>query len=308
MPTQSPLDFAWLADAPLFIDAAQIERLYDAIVRPTSLEGATEFSVSASGETTLTAKGSAEGKLEFSGGFFQRIIGMKGEVKAGGEVGTASKTGTADNHKTQWLPIRTPQRQLERLLFTYLQYEPDRLLSVTSANCATLFDPAVNQKSPRALVVLDLPAAAGGGGPKLIPMAAELDKGGIKLLYQDLRVALAPPGQPDATAAPTAKTASQVQSDIWLGVLDRFDPWKAMKVLEDAVGDGRIRWIDFRLPVKADTTEEEQTVHLHFVAGTAFDTGVFGYNFIQRGFRYGARIVATLKAGADLNVLAVYEK
>ncbi len=40
-----PDDLGWLADAPLFIDADLIERFYDAVVRPESLEGATTLEI-----------------------------------------------------------------------------------------------------------------------------------------------------------------------------------------------------------------------------------------------------------------------
>src|SRR5262245_55084419 len=38
-----PDQFAWLADAPLFIDAQQIDSFYDAVVRPDSREGVTKI-------------------------------------------------------------------------------------------------------------------------------------------------------------------------------------------------------------------------------------------------------------------------
>jgi hypothetical protein len=39
-----------------------------------------------------------------------------------------------------------------------------------------------------------------------------------------------------------------------------------------------------------------------------YDTGVFAYNFIRRGERYGLRIMGSLKSQPALNVLAAYEK
>ena len=39
-----------------------------------------------------------------------------------------------------------------------------------------------------------------------------------------------------------------------------------------------------------------------------FDTGVFAYNLIKRGWRRGLRIVGSLKSKPALNVLAIYEK
>jgi hypothetical protein len=79
-----------------------------------------------------------------------------------------------------------------------------------------------------------------------------------------------------------------------------------MKVLEDGVGQQRIRWIDFQM--SCVLTKDRKNIHLHICPAGQFDTGVFGYNFIFRAFHFGVRIVATLKSGADLNVLAIYEK
>jgi hypothetical protein len=51
-----------------------------------------------------------------------------------------------------------------------------------------------------------------------------------------------------------------------------------------------------------------QVLHLHLVARGDYDTGMFAYNIIRRGERYGLRIVRSLKSQPSLNVLAIYEK
>ncbi len=76
------------------------------------------------------------------------------------------------------------------------------------------------------------------------------------------------------------------------------------QVEQAAATNGRIRWIDFRLPL----TTEGDTLHLHIVAGGEFDTGVLAYNFIKRGYKHGLRLVGTMKSEPDMNVLAVFEK
>ena len=43
------------------------------------------------------------------------------------------------------------------------------------------------------------------------------------------------------------------------------------------------------------------------VAHGDYDTGVFAYNLVRRGERYGLRIVGSLKSQPSLNVLAIYE-
>ena len=48
--------------------------------------------------------------------------------------------------------------------------------------------------------------------------------------------------------------------------------------------------------------------HLHVDAHGDYDTGVFAYNLIRRGWRFGLMIVGSLKSQLALNVLAIYEK
>jgi hypothetical protein len=66
---------------------------------------------------------------------------------------------------------------------------------------------------------------------------------------------------------------------------------------------GRPRWIDYRM-----TLDTGETLHLHLVARGDYDTGIFAYNLIRRGQRYGLRIVGSLKSQPALNVLAIYDK
>jgi hypothetical protein len=46
MDPELPDALLWLKDAPLFIDADQVARFYDAVVRPSSEEGARTITVS----------------------------------------------------------------------------------------------------------------------------------------------------------------------------------------------------------------------------------------------------------------------
>ena len=66
-----------------------------------------------------------------------------------------------------------------------------------------------------------------------------------------------------------------------------------MLVIEEASQrHGRIRWIDFRLPMNSGG----HTLHLHVVPAGKSDAGVFGYNFVRRAFKHGVRLVGTLKS------------
>ena len=49
-------------------------------------------------------------------------------------------------------------------------------------------------------------------------------------------------------------------------------------------------------------------LNLHVIGNGDYDAGVFAYKLIRRGWRYGLRIVGSLKSQPALNVLAIYEK
>src|SRR6266566_6181534 len=50
-------------------------------------------------------------------------------------------------------------------------------------------------------------------------------------------------------------------------------------------------WIDYRV-----TLDTGELLHFHVVAHGDYDTGVFAYNLVRRGERYGMRIVGSLKS------------
>ena len=87
--------------------------------------------------------------------------------------------------------------------------------------------------------------------------------------------------------------------------LDSLKAKLAPSIVEQAAKEhGRVRWIDFRLPLNKDG----DTLHLHIYPAEKYDIGSFAYNFIQRGYKHGLRIVGTLKSEPDVNVLAIFEK
>jgi hypothetical protein len=110
---------------------------------------------------------------------------------------------------------------------------------------------------------------------------------------------------PVAYPASTVTAEGKRQRDAhWKWYADHWNVDEVVKVLEEAIGDGgRPRWIDYRM-----TFATGEVLHLHVVAHGDYDTGVFAYNLIRRGERYGLRIVGSLKSQPALNVLAVYEK
>lgn len=90
----------------------------------------------------------------------------------------------------------------------------------------------------------------------------------------------------------------------WKRYADHWNTDEVVKVVEEVVGGGgRPRWIDYRMTFAAG-----EDLNLHVDAHGDYDTGVFAYNLIRRGWRFGLRIVGSLKSQPALNVLAVYEK
>jgi hypothetical protein len=156
--------------------------------------------------------------------------------------------------------------------------------------------------SPRMIAFVDA-----GPGTRFLPQAAELNDGRVVTFFDPLVEMLKrdggtlPVGYPDSTST----DAGKLQRDAyWNWFADHWNADKAVKVIEDVIGDGgRPRWIDYRT-----TLNSGETLHLHVVARGDYDTGVFAYSLIRRGQRYGLRIVGSLKSQPALNVLAIYEK
>jgi hypothetical protein len=156
--------------------------------------------------------------------------------------------------------------------------------------------------SPRMIAFVDAPP-----GTTFLPQAAELNDGRVVTFFRPLVENLKadggtlPVGYPHTTATDEGK----LQRDAyWTWFADHWNADKAVKVVEDVIGDGgRPRWIDYRT-----TFASGETLHLHVVARGDYDTGVFAYNLIRRGERYGLRIVGSLKSQPALNVLAIYDK
>jgi hypothetical protein len=156
--------------------------------------------------------------------------------------------------------------------------------------------------SPRMIAFVDVPP-----GTRFLPQAAELDDGRVVTFFSPLIEKLQRDGGtlPVAYPGSTATNAGRCQRDAyWNWFADHWNADKAVKVVEDVIGaGGRPRWIAYRMIFSSGTT-----VHLDVSARGDYDTGIFAYNFIRRGERYGLRIVGSLKSQPALNVLAAYEK
>jgi hypothetical protein len=141
-----------------------------------------------------------------------------------------------------------------------------------------------------------------GPGTRFLPQAAELNDGRVVTFFRPLVETLKrnggtlPVGYPDSTFTDEGR----LQRDAyWNWFSEHWNADKAVRVIEDVIGDGgRPRWIDYRT-----TLNNGETLHLHVVARGDYDTGIFAYNLISRGLRFGLRIVGSLKSQPALNSL-----
>ncbi|HEX8453163.1 MAG TPA: hypothetical protein VF647_13755 [Longimicrobium sp.] len=302
----------WLADAPLFIDRNQIGRFYDAVIRPEFETDA--VTVELSEENIRQLKLSAKAGAEFDLGGLAKLLtyfpGLKLTAEAGAENSEENKRGITQTSQTR--VISNPQRQLEHLIFHYLSKHVDRLRLVNDPAQDWWRIPAEVKLVPRQFVFLDLHGeseAGEGKGTRLIPTAAEFENGKIIQLYDKLihrlgkKAGSVPIRYPEKSTG--EKPLKESRREYWAWFQTHFSAVQAMEVVEEAASDnGRIRWVDYRLPLD----EHGDTLHLHVAPACEYDTGTFAYNLIKRGFKHGIRLVGTLKSEPDMNVLAIYDK
>jgi hypothetical protein len=310
-PSPLPQSLFWLADAPLFIDVAQVERFYDAVVRPGSKEGPTRIETTEENIETLKKKFQIEAGIDVGGllALLSSALPLP-TVNASGEVEKENERSTGKGVSIELHPISTPQRQLEHLTAHYVLSRPERFWFVQHPGNQTDWrDAAEISKVPRALVFLDLPGqdeaiARKSPETRIIPTAAEFSNGKIIPLYPLLLAdnGEKPPKYPEKGTPEELRTQ---RKEYWKWFDAHYNAVRSLIVIEEAASqNGRIQWIDYRLPL----TSEGDTLHLHVSPGGAYDTGVLAYNFVKRGLKHGLRLVGTMKSEPDLNVLAVYEK
>jgi hypothetical protein len=197
-------------------------------------------------------------------------------------------------------PISSAARQLVQLSLHYLVNQPERICVVGQDTPLPAAEAIA--ASPRMIAFVDVPP-----GTRFLPQAAELNDGRVVTFFSPLIEKLKRDGGTLPAAYPdsTATDAGRRQRDAhWNWFADHWNADKAVQVVEDVIGaGGRPRWIGYRMTFGGGTA-----LHLDLAARGDYDTGVFAYNFIRRGERYGLRIVGSLKSQPALNVLAAYEK
>ena len=294
-----PRELLWLLDAPLFIDDIQVDAFYDAVLRPDYEE------------TTATLTNTVNTENTFGGAFELGVAlpwfgktGLSGHVDRTKAVGKGSEVSLNR--------ISNAYRHLIALALHYAtQTESNRLVvaspergTFTNASGSSIAENWLGgtfiEDLPRALVLLEIPPRS-----CLIPAALELANGEVTVLAENFGKELA--GK-DAEEYPGSMAKPEEQAAYFKWFAEHFDDRIALKVVESAVKDRQIAWIDYNVSLAGDSLTAPPFMHLHLVGHGAYDTGVFGYNFIVRGFNHGLRIVGTLKSGPDLNVLAVFER
>lgn len=284
---------AWLADAPLFVDTSQVGVFYDAVLRPRYRTVQLEFAHDRTEELKKSFGANLSAKLPIWFPWLGASVGFEGGIdKTKGE--TEGQTVTLE-------PIESPGRQLVELALHYLAHQKERIWHARDEHWS-LPESTEIVASPRMLACLDFPPHS-----KFLPMAAELNDGRVVTFFGPLVDKLKKDGgtlpvhYPDD---PLEATFAAERDKYWTWFSDHWNANKAIQVIEDEIGaGGRPRWIDYRVPIKDSTT-----IHLHVVGHGDFDTGVFAYNLVKRGWKHGLRVVGTLKSEPDVNVLAIYEK
>ncbi len=295
----------WLTDAPMFIDRALIGRIHDALIWPEFRETYEEKTEFKHLKTTYKAEGSVGGEAEIKLPELLEWLAPKLKAKAALE-GTVQREGEeSTQHIVKGERVESAERKLNDIVVEYLAEFPERVLfldvpgGVFSNYKGTVALDDLDQfldKPPRPLVFVNIRK-----GALLFPTMAEMEGGGFRPIFPALDEKFLSGENP----TPRYDDADQEKrKKYWAAIERNFRSRTAMQELEKACEGDRIGWIDFRILFDGDG----DTGHLHIVPAGTTHAGVFGYNFVHRGYKYGCRLVASLKSGRDLNVLAIYER
>jgi len=285
-------DLSWLADAPVFIDGQQIGAFYDAVVGREFRAVQLQLSADQSEQLERSAGGSVNAGLS---PLFPWL-----KVDAGTQAGKTKSRGRQAGQSIVLEPVESPSMRLVQLTLHYLSNQPDRICVVTRGTGV----PGKEEisASPRMLGFIDVPP-----GTMFLPQAAEVDRGRVVTFFDALTERLQKERDAPRAAYPANSTTDEGmrQRDAhWNWYAEHWNTDEVVKVVEEVIGDGgRPRWIDYKM-----TFATGDELNLHVIAYGGYDTGVFAYNLIRRGWRYGVRLVGSLKSQPSLNVLAIYDK
>ena len=298
----------WLADAPMFIDEQQVGAFYDAVVQPEGRQGRIVLDLEKYEDQKVEFKGAGRAEVSTSQLIKLLFPFLDAKVEVSGEAAHGSTKGKKEGKTIEIHPIETPQRRLVQLLLHYLWHFPDRILTVLEDELEKeddWFDEDFVLAVPRALAFIDFPKKT-----KFIPMACEVEGGKVLPTFQGLETQTQkPPAAPRRGERETVEDYLERRDGAWKeywGWFERtFSATTAMEIVEKTVAEeGRLEWIDYRVPVKGWS----MPLHLHVCGRSHYSTGTFAYNLIKRGFNHGLRMVGTMKTKPDVNVLAIFEK
>lgn len=285
-------DLSWLADAPVFIDGQQIGAFYDAVVGREFRAVQLQLSAGQAEQLERSAGGSVNAG---SSALFSWL-----KFDAGAEVRRTRSRSRQEGQSVVLEPVESPWMRLVQLTLHYMGNQPHRIRVVTRGT-EVPGDEDISA-SPRMLAFIDVPPETMN-----LPQAAELDGGRVVTFFSALTEKLRQDrGSHPATypAAVTTDEGKRQRDAHWKWYADHWNTDEVVKVVEEVIGGGgRPRWIDYRM-----TFATGEDLNLHVDAHGDYDTGVFAYNLIRRGWRFGLRIVSSLKSQPALNVLAIYEK
>lgn len=285
-------DLSWMADAPVFIHGRQIGAFYDAVVGREFKAVQLQLSASQTEQLERSAGGSVNAGLS---PLFPWL-----KIEAGAQASRTRSRGRQAGQSIILEPVESPSMRLVQLTLHYLSNQPGRLRVVAQG---TGF-PGKEEisASPRMLAFIDVPP-----GTMFLPQAAELDRGRVVTFFDALTDRLQQDRDEPRTAYPVNLATEQgmrQRDAYWNWYAEHWNTDEVVKVAEEVIGDGgRPRWIDYKMTF---ATGDELNVHV--IAYGDYDTGVFACNLTRRGWRYGLRIVGSLKPQPALSVLAVYEQ
>ena len=308
--TSGGRSLAWLADAPMFIDAEQVTALYNAVAKPEHETEKITLSLKDTKKFELEGKASAEVEVGLADWLKTVFPFLDAKAKIGAEGSATHGSEKENGSEIELRPIDTPQRQLVQLALHYLINLPHRTKLVKSFDNPDWLGADFISTLPRGLVFVDFPA-----GTKFVPMAAEVEGGTVYTIYPDLVKSFVGPNQtcPECpepayyrNKADKAEEFTLKCNNYWKFFQDHFSSRLAMEAVELSVSKGGklIRWIDYQVPLGNNLP----CLHFNISARGHYDTGTFAYRLVRRGFKHGLRVVGTMKSEPGMNVLAIFER
>lgn len=224
--------------------------------------------------------------------------------------GQSAADGDTDPAEMPGVPGRpdlaTSSQQLIWLCHHYMANHPDRTC-VLGGKKEQIPRREEILRGPRMLAFADV-----SPGLKLTPAAAGFGRGRVTDLSGPLAEKLRNPKEnpPDNeyTEEPWSSEPARQEKDFWRWFESNWKRAAAVSVIEDAAtaAGTRPQWVSYHAMLSS--SDKESGLHLDVRGHGGYDTGMYSRDLVWRGYRYGLRIIGTLKSGPAINVLAIYER